>query len=66
MLREIIVGGFTVTPMAPCLAAAFILTYASAKAIPAKAIEQAALSRPWINATMFSAYLFTVVSLMKA
>lgn len=66
VLREIIVGGLTVTPMAPCLAASLILTYVSGKAIPNKFFERAALSRPWVNVMIFNAYLLTAVSVMKA
>lgn len=65
VLREIIVGGLTVTPMAPCLAASLMLTYISGKAIPTEILERAALSRPWVNMAIFNVYLLAAVSLMK-
>lgn len=65
VLREIIVGGLTVTPMAPCLAASLMLTYISGKAIPTGILERAALSRPWVNVAIFNAYLLAAVSVMK-
>lgn len=65
MLREIVLGGVTVSPMAPCLIGAGGLAWLSYRLIPTKIIELLSLDKAWLSLALFSAYLFIAVSVLK-